>query len=222
MSPANRLAISHQLKEFERSYKGTQIPVINVCDDHEKTHYKHRLVYQTMNVVFMGTPEFAVPSLRSLATSTHKIIAVVTQPDRPKGRSKIPSPSPVKEAVRELGLQIMQPVNINEETVVKQLQYLSPDCIVVVAFGQFLSIPIINLPGYRCINIHASLLPKLRGAAPINWAIIQGERTTGVTAVVMTAKMDAGDIIAQKRRLYFPGKMQENLKKGWLLWVRNC
>jgi len=154
----------------------------------------------------MGTPEFAVPSLHSLATSTHKIIAIVTQPDRPKGRSKIPSPSPVKEAARELGLEIMQPVNINEEAVVKQLQYLSPDCIVVVAFGQFLSIPIINLPRYRCINIHASLLPKLRGAAPINWAIIQGETTTGVTAVVMTAKMDAGDIIAQKTTPIFPGE----------------
>src|SRR5574337_85614 len=151
-----------------------------------------------MNVVFMGTPEFAVPSLRSLATSTHKVIAVVTQPDRPKGRSKIPCPSPVKEAAQELGLEVIQPININEEAVVKQLQCLSPDCIVVVAFGQFLSIPIINLPGYRCINIHASLLPKFRGAAPINWAIIQGETVTGVTAVVMTAKMDAGDIIAQK------------------------
>lgn len=159
-----------------------------------------------MNVVFMGTPEFAVPSLRSLATSTHKIIAVVTQPDKPKGRSKIPCPSPVKEAARELGLEIMQPVNINEEAVVKQLQRLSPDCIVVVAFGQFLSIPIITLPKYRCINIHASLLPKLRGAAPINWAIIQGEPVTGVTAVVMTAKMDAGDIIAQKTTPVFPGE----------------
>src|SRR3989304_1637437 len=160
-----------------------------------------------MNVVFMGTPEFAVPSLRSLATSTHKVIAVVTQPDRPKGRSKIPCPSPVKEAAQELGLEIMQPININEEAVVKQLQCLSPECIVVVAFGQFLSTPIINLPGYRCINIHASLLPKLRGAAPINWAIIQGETTTGVTAVVMTAKMDAGDISVKKKTPTFPGQM---------------
>lgn len=166
-----------------------------------------------MNVVFMGTPEFAVPSLRSLTTSTHKVIAVVTQPDRPKGRSKIPCPSPVKEAARELGLEIMQPVNINEEAVVKQLQYLSPDCIVVVAFGQFLSIPIINLPGYRCINIHASLLPKLRGAAPINWVIIQGETVTGVTSVVMTAKMDAGDIIAQKTTPIFPGENAGELEK---------
>ena len=166
-----------------------------------------------MNVVFMGTPEFAVPSLRSLATSTHKIIAVVTQPDKPKGRSKIPCPSPVKEAARELGLEIMQPVNINEEAVVKQLQRLSPDCIVVVAFGQFLSTPIINLPRYRCINIHASLLPKLRGAAPINWVIIRGEMITGVTSVVMTAKMDAGDIIAQKTTPISPGENAGELEK---------
>ncbi|MEK7789210.1 MAG: methionyl-tRNA formyltransferase, partial [Planctomycetota bacterium] len=161
----------------------------------------------------MGTPEFAVPSLRSLATSTHKIIAAVTQPDRPKGRSKVLCPSPVKEAARELGLEIMQPVNINEAAFVKQLQLLSPDCIVVVAFGQFLSIPIINLPGYRCVNIHASLLPKLRGAAPINWAIIRGERITGVTSVVMTAKMDAGDIIAQKTTPIFPGENARELEE---------
>lgn len=166
-----------------------------------------------MNVVFMGTPEFAVPSLRSLATSTHKIIAVVTQPDRPKGRSKIPCPSPVKEAAQELGLEIMQPININEEAVVKQLQCLSPDCIVVVAFGQFLSTPIINLPKYRCINIHASLLPKFRGAAPINWAIIQGKTVTGVTSVVMTAKMDAGEIIAQKTTPILPGENAGELEK---------
>jgi len=161
----------------------------------------------------MGTPEFAVPSLCSLATSTHKIITVITQPDRPKGRSKMPLPSPVKEKAQELGLKIMQPININDEPVVKQLQYLSPDCIVVVAFGQFLSNFIIHLPRYQCINIHASLLPKFRGAAPINWAIIQGETVTGVTAVVMTAKMDAGDIIAQKITPISPGETAGELEK---------
>ena len=166
-----------------------------------------------MNVVFMGTPEFAVPSLCSLATSTHKIITVITQPDRPKGRSKIPLPSPVKEKAQELGLKIMQPININDEPVVKQLQYLSPDCIVVVAFGQFLSNLIIHLPRYQCINIHASLLPKFRGAAPINWAIIQGETVTGVTAVVMTANMDAGDIIAQKITPISPEENAGELEK---------
>ncbi len=151
-----------------------------------------------MNVVFMGTPEFAVPSLCSLARSTHEITAVVTQPDRPKGRSKIPSPSPVKKKAQELGLKILQPVNVNDETAVKQLQDLSPECIVVVAFGQFLSNAILQLPRYRCLNIHASLLPKYRGAAPINWSIIHGETVTGVTAVVMTTRMDAGDVLAQK------------------------
>lgn len=166
-----------------------------------------------MNVVFMGTPDFAVPSLCSLAASTHKVITVVTQPDRPKGRSKIPCPSPVKEAAEKLGFKIMQPVNINDEPVVKQLQNLSPDCIAVVAFGQFLSNSIIRLPRYQCINIHASLLPKFRGAAPINWAIIQGEAVTGVTSVVMTAKMDAGDIIAQKTTPIFPEESAGDLEK---------
>ncbi len=166
-----------------------------------------------MNVVFMGTPEFAVPSLCSLATSTHKIAAVVTQPDRPRGRSKIPRPSPVKERAQALGLKILQPVNVNDEPVVKQLQYLSPDCIVVVAFGQFLSNAILHLPRYRCLNIHASLLPKFRGAAPINWAIMQGEIVTGVTAVVMTARMDAGDIIAQKTTPISPDENAGELEK---------
>ena len=166
-----------------------------------------------MNVVFMGTPEFAVPSLCSLARSTHKIIAVVTQPDRPKGRSKIPFPSPVKEKAQELGLKILQPVNINDETVMKQLQDLSPECIVVVAFGQFLSNAILHLPRYQCLNIHASLLPKYRGAAPINWSIIHGETVTGVTAVVMTAKMDAGDILAQKTTPLSPDENAGELEK---------
>lgn len=160
-----------------------------------------------MKIVFMGTPEFAVPSLYSLTVSSHKVIAVVTQPDRPRGRSKIPSPSPVKVKAQERGLKILQPVNINDEPIVRQLQDLSPECIVVVAFGQFLSNTILQIPRHRCLNIHASLLPKYRGAAPINWAIMQGEAVTGVTAVVMTARMDAGEIIAQEAT---PLPMSEN------------
>lgn len=166
-----------------------------------------------MNVVFMGTPGFAVPSLCSLAMSSHKIVAVVTQPDRPRGRSKQPSPSPVKEKAQEWGLTILQPVNVNDETVVKQLRDLAPECIVVVAFGQFLSNTILQLPRYRCLNIHASLLPKYRGAAPINWAIMQGETVTGVTAVVMTARMDAGDIITQKTTPLLPDEHAGELEK---------
>lgn len=160
----------------------------------------------------MGTPEFAVPSLSSLATSTHRIIAVVTQPDRPKGRSKTPCPSPVKEKAQSLGLEIIQPVNVNDEAVLKYLQRLSPDCIAVVAFGQFLSSSLIRLPRYQCINIHASLLPKFRGAAPINWAIIQGETVTGVTSMVMTVKMDAGDVIAQKTTPLLPDENAGSLE----------
>lgn len=159
-----------------------------------------------MNVIFVGTPEFAVPSLSSLATSKHKIIAVITQPDRPKGRSKTLSPPPIKEVSQKFGLTILQPENINDESVVKQLQYFSPDCIIVVAFGQFLSGSVLRIPRYQCINIHASLLPKFRGAAPINRAIIQGETITGVTSMVMTVKMDAGDIIARKTTLISPSE----------------
>ncbi|MCF6157198.1 MAG: methionyl-tRNA formyltransferase [wastewater metagenome] len=166
-----------------------------------------------MNIVFMGTPGFAVPSLRLLAKSAHRVLAVITQPDRPKGRSKVPSPSPVKEEAITSGLKIMQPVNVNNEEVVKQLRDLSPDCIVVVAFGQFLSRTILRIPQYQCINIHASLLPKYRGAAPINHAIIQGETITGVTSLVMTPKMDAGDIIAQKETSVFPNETAGELEK---------
>lgn len=165
------------------------------------------LRWKLMNVVFIGTPGFAVPGLRSLATSAHNVITVITQPDRPKGRSKTPCPSPVKEAAISIGLKIMQPANINDAASVEEIKRLSPDCIVVVAFGQFLSNTIICLPRYQCINIHASLLPKFRGAAPINWAIIRGETVTGVTSMLMTAKMDAGDIIAKK---HTPISFEEN------------
>lgn len=161
----------------------------------------------------MGTPEFAVPSLSSLTKSTHTVVTVVTQPDRPKGRSRIPSLSPVKIKALELGLEILQPVNINDETVVKQLETLNPDVIVVVAFGQLLSSQIIDIPRYKCINIHSSLLPKYRGAAPINWAIINGETVTGVTSMVMVLKMDAGDIIAQKSTSIFPDENAGELEK---------
>lgn len=167
-----------------------------------------------MNVIFMGTPEFAVPSLSALAKSTHhNVVAVITQPDRPKGRSKIPCPSPVKIKAQEWGFEILQPVNVNDEPVITRLKRYAPDFIIVVAFGQLLSNQLINIPRFKCINIHSSLLPKYRGAAPINWAIIRGETVTGVTSMVMVLKMDAGDIIAQKSTSIFPNENAGELEK---------
>ncbi|HHT9153452.1 MAG TPA: methionyl-tRNA formyltransferase, partial [Candidatus Hypogeohydataceae bacterium YC40] len=147
-----------------------------------------------MNLVFLGTPSFALPSLKSLAKSRHKISAVVTQPDRPRGRSGHPQPPPVKELALELGLKVTQPNNVNEESFLAELRTLVPDIIVVVAFGQKLSRAFIELPKICCINVHASLLPKYRGAAPINWAIINGETITGATVLKVAEKMDSGDI----------------------------
>ncbi len=151
-----------------------------------------------MNVVFMGTPEFAVPSLKSLDESKHNIIAVVTQTDKPKGRKGQPCPPPVKSVALEAGLHIIQPGNVNDESIINKLEELNPDVIVVVAFGQKISSGILDLPKYKCVNIHASLLPKYRGAAPINWAIINGEKDTGITTIFMSNKMDGGEIITQK------------------------
>ena len=150
-----------------------------------------------MNLVFLGTPSFALPSLRSLAQSHHQISAVVTQSDKPRGRIGHPLPPPVKELALELGLRILQPDSVNEEYFLTELGGLSPDIIVVVAFGQRLSRAFIELPKICCINLHASLLPKYRGAAPINWAIINGETITGVTVLRVAEKMDSGDILAQ-------------------------
>ncbi|HHT9132321.1 MAG TPA: methionyl-tRNA formyltransferase [Candidatus Tripitaka californicus] len=150
-----------------------------------------------MNLIFLGTPSFALPSLKGLAQSNHQISAVVTQPDRPRGRSGHPLPPPVKELALESGLRVLQPDSVNEESFLTELRGLAPDIIVVVAFGQRLSRDFIELPKICCINLHASLLPRYRGAAPINWAIIRGETRTGVTVLRVAEKMDSGDIIAQ-------------------------
>ncbi len=151
-----------------------------------------------MKVIFMGTPNFAVPSLGVLAKSRHEIVTVVTQADKPAGRNRQLCPPPVKEAALGFEIPIVQPENVNNEFVVDQMAALSPDIIVTVAFGQKISPEILDLPGCICINIHASLLPKYRGAAPINWAIIRGDMETGITSMVMREKMDAGEIIMQK------------------------
>ena len=152
-----------------------------------------------MRIVFAGTSDFALPSLRALASSRHEVVCVVTQPDRPQGRGRQPGPPPVKTAALELHLDVRQPLDINADDFVEHLRDLSPDAIVVVAFGQWLKRRVLELPPRGCWNLHASLLPKYRGAAPINWAIINGERETGVTVMKMDEGMDSGDILLQDK-----------------------
>ena len=147
-----------------------------------------------LKVVFMGTPEFAVPSLAALADKT-EILCVVTQPDKPKGRGHKLQPPPVKVFALENNLPVIQPPKVKAAEVVEQLAALKPDLIVVVAFGQILSQKILDIPRFGCINVHASLLPKYRGAAPIEWSIIRGETVTGVTTMQMNAGLDTGDVL---------------------------
>lgn len=143
----------------------------------------------------MGTPVFAVPTLTALYEAGYEIAGVVTQPDRPKGRGQKLAASPVKEYASTRGLTIYQPERVKAPEFVQELRRLAPDVIVVVAYGQILSADILDLPPYGCINVHASLLPKYRGAAPIHWAIINGEAMTGVTTMYMDRGMDTGDMI---------------------------
>lgn len=149
-----------------------------------------------MNIVFMGTPDFAVPSLEYLIRNNYNVSCVVTQPDRPKGRGNKIAFSPVKEKAVEYNLSIAQPERIRKDDEFRSmLKNLKPDVAVVVAFGQLLPPEVLSIPKYGCINIHASLLPKLRGAAPINWSIINGECETGITSMYMDAGLDTGDIL---------------------------
>lgn len=146
-------------------------------------------------IVFMGTPEFAVSTLAILYKTGYDIVGVVTQPDRPKGRGQKLAASPVKEFALAHGLPVYQPERIKTPEFIEQLRGLSPDVIIVVAYGQILSEEILMLPPGGCINVHASLLPKYRGAAPIHWAIINGEKATGITTMHMDRGMDTGDMI---------------------------
>lgn len=149
-----------------------------------------------MRIVFMGTPDFAVGSLQALCESgKHEILAVVTQPDRPKGRGNKLLQTPVKEYALEQGLTVYQPQKVKTPEFVALLHELQPELIVVAAFGQFLSKEILELPKYGCINVHASLLPKYRGAAPIQYAIIKGEKESGVTIMQMDIGMDTGAML---------------------------
>lgn len=148
-----------------------------------------------MKVVFMGTPDFAVGALEAIVQAGHEVAAVVTQPDKPKGRGKAMAFPPVKEKALEHHIPVYQPVKVREEGFLAELKKINPDVIVVVAFGQILPESILTLPKYGCINVHASLLPKYRGAAPIQWAVINGEKETGITTMYMAKGLDTGDMI---------------------------
>ena len=148
-----------------------------------------------MNIVFMGTPEFALPTLRKIYNSSHSIISVVTQPDRPKGRGQIKVASPIKNFAIENNIPLLQPENVNAENFIQFLLEKRPDYIIVVAFGQILREALLKVPKQFCINLHSSLLPKYRGAAPINRAIINGDVRSGVTTMIMDKGMDTGDIL---------------------------
>ena len=152
-----------------------------------------------MKIVYMGTPDFSVGALEALIEAGHEVTAVVTQPDKAKGRSAQVQCSPVKECAVRHGIPVFQPVRIKTPEAVEELGRFEADVYVVAAFGQILSSQILEMPRYGCINIHASLLPKYRGAAPINQCIIDGERETGVTIMQMDAGIDTGDILTQKK-----------------------
>ena len=147
------------------------------------------------NLIFMGTPDFAVPSLKVLSENGYNVLMVVTQPDRPKGRGRKVLPPPVKEAAQDIGYDVIQPVSINNEAFFDTITGLKPDIFIVVAYGHILPKNILAIPEKGAINLHASLLPKYRGPAPIQWAIINGEKETGVTTMLMDDGMDTGDIL---------------------------
>lgn len=151
-----------------------------------------------MKILFMGTPDFAVPSLNALLEAGHTICGVFTQPDKPKNRGMKLQASPVKEYALSKNIDVFQPAKLRDGTAFSYIQALKPELIVVAAYGRILPNDILEYPAYGCINVHSSLLPKYRGAAPINWAILNGELETGVTIMHMVPELDAGDIIAQR------------------------
>lgn len=152
-----------------------------------------------MKIVYMGTPDFAVPALKALAESQkHEVAAVFTQPDKPVGRKQVLTPPDVKVCAQELGIPVFQPKSMKTDEAYAQLKALSPDVIVVAAYGQILPKRVLDLPKYGCVNIHGSLLPKYRGAAPIQQAVLNGDHVTGVTTMLMDVGLDTGDILLKK------------------------
>lgn len=158
-----------------------------------------------MRIVFMGTPEFAVPSLEALLRSDNQVVGVVTQPDRPKGRGHHLVAPPVKLVADRAGIPVLQPLKIRTPEFMGALSAWRPEVIAVAAFGRILHAPILSLPSNGCINVHGSLLPKYRGAAPVQWAIINGDSETGITTMLMDEGMDTGAILLQERLEIMPG-----------------
>lgn len=163
-----------------------------------------------MRIVFLGTPEFGVPSLRALIEAGHQVVGVFTQPDKPKGRGNKLQMSPVKECAISYNIPVFQPIRIRVDGV-EDLRALQPDLCVTAAFGQILSQEILDIPRIGTINVHSSLLPKYRGSAPINWAIMEGEEVTGVTTMMTDRGLDTGDILLQQALPILPGETAEEL-----------
>lgn len=164
-----------------------------------------------MRIIFIGTSSFGVPILKKLISLNKDIVAVITQPDRPSGRGKKIQATPIKTLAVESRLYLFQPEDINSKNAVEEIDRLYPDLIILVAYGQILSGSILRLPTLGCLNIHPSLLPEYKGPAPINWTIIRGEQETGITFLFMNEKIDAGDIIFQKKITILPDENFEQL-----------
>ncbi len=175
-------------------------------------------MYDLPSLIFMGTPGFAVPSLRALLDAGAPILLVVTQPDRPRGRGRRVVSSPVKQLAQEKGLPVYQPEKVRSPEAVEHIAAQESACIVVVAYGQLLPTEILEMPPLGAVNVHASLLPKYRGSAPIHWALIRGEMETGVTTMLMDAGMDTGDILLQRKAVIQPeetaGSLHERLAEA--------
>lgn len=151
-----------------------------------------------MRIVFMGTPDFAVDCLETLVNSEHEVVAVFSQPDKPQGRKQIMTPPEVKVCAEKYGIPVYQPATLKDGASTALLKELNPDLIVVVAYGKLIPQEILDIPQYGCVNVHGSILPKLRGAAPIQWAVLNGEKVTGVTTMQLDAGLDTGDILLVK------------------------
>ena len=159
---------------------------------------------KTFNIIFMGTPEYAVPSLKAIHNSRHHLSLVITQPDRPKGRGRKVFPPPVKKIATDLGYEVIQPTKIKPPEFAESLRCLNPDIFVVVAYGRILPKQILDIPKIGPINVHASILPKYRGPAPIQWAVINGEKETGITTILMDEGMDTGDVLLTAKETVRP------------------